>query len=215
MSNRTLVIYAHPDHESHAKYTLELVEQELKRKNSNYEVLDLYKIGYNPVVSEKELYGSKEERLDEQTQLFQKKVSDSKLLIFIYPVWWNTMPAILKGFIDRVFSAGFAFKYEPVIPAGIKGFVDKFLRLFKYRFNYGMPVGLLKGKRAIILTSTGGPKILSYPFTGMRFKKIIQKDMLGFFGIKSRLYYVSGAYKLDDYQKEKVKKNIRRASKHF
>jgi len=39
--------------------------------------------------------------------------------------------------------------------------------------------------------------------------------MLGFFGIKSRLYYVSGAYKLDDYQKEKVKKNIRRASKHF
>ncbi len=212
---KTLVIYAHPDHESHAKYTLELVEQKLKSKNIEYETIDLYKIGYNPVMSEKELYGSREERLDDQTKSFQQKITESNLLIFIYPVWWNTMPAIMKGFIDRVFSAGFAFKYDPAIPPGMKGVVDRFLALFKYRFNYGIPKGLLKGKHAIIFTTTGGPKLIAYPWTGNRFKKVIQKDMLGFFGIKSKLYYESGAYKLDDYQKDKVQRNINRAMNGF
>ena len=32
-------------------------------------------------------------------------------IIFIYPIWWSGMPAMLKGFIDRVFTAGFAYSY--------------------------------------------------------------------------------------------------------
>jgi len=35
-------------------------------------------------------------------------------LIFIFPIWWSGMPAILKGFIDRVFAADFAYSYKKV-----------------------------------------------------------------------------------------------------
>ena len=42
----------------------------------------------------------------------QRDITWAEHLVFVYPVWWGAMPAILKGFIDRVFLPGFAFKYR-------------------------------------------------------------------------------------------------------
>lgn len=42
----------------------------------------------------------------------QAMISWAQHIVFVYPVWWGAMPALLKGFIDRVFLPGFAFKYR-------------------------------------------------------------------------------------------------------
>lgn len=55
--------------------------------------------------------------------------------MFIYPVWWYGRPALLKGWIDRVLPPGFAYRYER---SGVNG--------------------LLAGKRAVVLQTTGAPR---------------------------------------------------------
>ena len=42
----------------------------------------------------------------------QKQIARADHLVFVYPTWWGGLPALLKGFIDRVFLPGFAFKYR-------------------------------------------------------------------------------------------------------
>jgi NAD(P)H dehydrogenase (quinone) len=120
----------------------------------------------------------------------RKKIDESDVLVFIYPVWWNSMPAILKGWLDKTLSAGYAFKYVN-----------------------GIPRGLLKGKKAIIFATTGAKKILSFIFQGYRWKKIMARDTLGFCGIKTKTYHIGDAYRLNDSNKEKIKKNVRKAIK--
>jgi NAD(P)H dehydrogenase (quinone) len=185
---KTLVIYAHPDHESHAQITLKLVEEKLKSKKETYEVLDLYKIKFNPVLSSADLYESKTKGPAKDVVKMQQKITNSDHLIVIYPIWWNGMPAILKGFIDRVFSSGYAFKYVGV-----------------------MPQGLLKGKKATVFVSTGSKKLITCLFLGNRFKKNAIIDIFGFCGIKTKVYHVDKAYELNDKQKEKIRKNIDKA----
>jgi hypothetical protein len=48
----------------------------------------------------------------EMYKKIQKQITESNHLIFIYPVWWGSMPAILKGFFDRVLTPGFAFRFN-------------------------------------------------------------------------------------------------------
>ncbi|WP_262497627.1 NAD(P)H-dependent oxidoreductase [Pedobacter africanus] len=40
---------------------------------------------------------------------------------FIYPIWWTGMPAIMKGYIDRVMSYGFAYRYDQGVQKGLLG----------------------------------------------------------------------------------------------
>jgi NAD(P)H dehydrogenase (quinone) len=185
---KTLIVYAHPDHESHAKHTLEVVESKLKEQKEDYEVLDLYHIKFDPILSKEEMYDRKEKGPEHDVVKMQKKITDSDHLIFIYPIWWNGMPAILKGFVDRVFSSGYAFKYVN-----------------------GMPQGLLKGKKATVFVSTGAKKWITCLFLGDRFKKNAIKDIFGFCGIKTKVYHVDEAYALNDTQKEKIQKNVKKA----
>ena len=185
----TLIIYAHPDHESHAKTTLEYVKEKLESKKEDYEVLDLYKMHFNPILSEKEIYHKDHESIKDVI-LLQEKITNAKHLIVIYPIWWNGMPAILKGFIDRVFSSGYAFKYEK-----------------------GIPKGLLPNKKATVFVTTGANKLMTCIFLGNRFKKNAQRDIFGFCGIKTKVYHVDKAYNLNHTQKSRIKKNVEKALK--
>jgi NAD(P)H dehydrogenase (quinone) len=185
---KTLIIYAHPAHESHAQYTLESVEEKLKNQNEKYEVIDLYKIKFNPVLSKEDLYDSKTKGIAKDVSKMQEKITKAEHIIVIYPIWWNGMPAILKGFIDRVFSSGYAFKYTG-----------------------GMPLGLLKGKRATVFVSTGSKKWITCLFLGNRFKKNATRDIFGFCGIKTKVYHADKAFALNDKQKEKIRKNVEKA----
>jgi len=180
---KTLIIYAHPKTPGHNPLVLEHVKTGLEKRNETYDVLDLYAMNYDPVLHEEELANK---QISKENKEIQKKIRDAQKLIFIYPVWWGAMPAILKGFIDKTFTSGFAFKYV----------------------NH-RPVGLLQGKKAIVLMTSGAPKIYSKYFLGNRYQKSVKHDILEYCGIKTKVFQTDNAIELDEKQKTKIEKNVK------
>jgi NAD(P)H dehydrogenase (quinone) len=121
------------------------------------------------------------EEIGDDIKKIQKDITESNKLIFIYPIWWGTMPAVLKGFCDRVFTPGFAYKYINSIPRG-----------------------LLKNKKALVLTTTGAPKIYNI-ITGNKTSKGLTKNILKFCAIPAKSYNFSSALKIKK-DKEKVRR---------
>jgi len=183
---KTLIIYAHPNTPGHCSYILEQVKAKLDTKE--YEILDLYKIKYDPVLHENELYTAGGEDISKQDLEIQNKIKRSNHLIFIYPVWWGSMPAILKGFFDKVFKNGFAFKFK-----------DK------------KGVGLLKDKTATIFITSGASKLVYLLFLGNIPKKIIKRLILGFCGIKSKFYHIGNCTIINEKKKQEIKKVVNKA----
>jgi NAD(P)H dehydrogenase (quinone) len=70
---------------------------------------DLYRESFDPTLTEDEF--KRGYSLDEQVQLYMDEVTEADILVFIHPDWWGQMPALLKGWIDRVFRSGIAFDY--------------------------------------------------------------------------------------------------------
>ncbi|MDA1197147.1 MAG: NAD(P)H-dependent oxidoreductase [Nanoarchaeota archaeon] len=182
---KPLIVYAHPPGDCHCSMMLEETTKYLTKHKVKYDLLDLYKINYDPILHTDELYTSGNRKVSDQNKKFQAMVSSTNKLIFIHPVWWNSTPAILKGFFDKVFTAHFAFKFV------------------KPKFSpIAIPVPLLRGKKAIVFMSGGTNKLLSLFFTGWRVRKVVQKDTLQFFGIKTKTYLMGSATQMTEKHKK-------------
>lgn len=109
----TTIILAHPWHGSFNKAILDVIVSKYEHENIPYRVLDLHKDNFNPVTSEAELavYNAGK-ALDPLITEYQEIVKKTDHIIFIFPIWWGTMPAILKGFFDKVLLKDVAFNYE-------------------------------------------------------------------------------------------------------
>lgn len=108
-----VVIYAHPNPKSFNHAIKEKVVETLKNMNKTFELLDLYSTKFNPVLTAEELYNIfVNGKVSDEIRQHQEVIAKTKTLIFIHPIWWSGMPAILKGYIDRVFTYGFAYKEE-------------------------------------------------------------------------------------------------------
>ena len=127
-----LIIYAHPNKASLNHLFKQTVEQTLTQHNHEVVVRDLYELNFNPVLSLEDMAGQRKGTVTTDVKLEQEFISWADAITFIYPIWWTGMPAIMKGYIDRVFSYGFA-----------------------YRYDQGVQKGLLSGKSAYIINSHG------------------------------------------------------------
>ncbi|MBD3210575.1 flavodoxin family protein [Candidatus Micrarchaeota archaeon] len=104
-----LIVFAHPDNEkSHNAAILRHVEARLKADFREYNVIDLYSDGFEPVLR----LTPESEQKNELVKKYRHRVDEAECLVFIFPVWWNNMPAILKGFFDIVFSPGFSHEFN-------------------------------------------------------------------------------------------------------
>ncbi|MGR5994088.1 NAD(P)H-dependent oxidoreductase [Bacillus cereus] len=114
-----LIVYAHPNPSSFNAAILNHVQKRTTGNKSFSYALDLYKEQFDPVL----VFNEEKKRRDlvneEETARYRTLVEEVDTLLFIYPIWWWGMPAILKGFIDRIFVAGFAYKYEGALPKGL------------------------------------------------------------------------------------------------
>lgn len=116
-----VIIYSHPNTKSFNHAILEQVKQGLKESKHSVEVVDLYADGFNPVLVYNENVKRSELINDAETAHYRELIKQADQLIFIYPIWWYGLPAILKGFIDRVFVSGFAYTSGGKTPKGLLG----------------------------------------------------------------------------------------------
>jgi len=151
-----LILYAHPNPKSFNHAICETVHAELNRSGATVSVRDLYSMNFNPVLSADDLAGMMQGQLQPEVKAEQEHISSADVIIVIYPLWWAGMPAILKGYIDRIFTDGFA-----------------------YRIAGTDLEGLLKNKRVLLITTTGAPKEM-YEASGM-FKSMAQTTGEGIF----------------------------------
>lgn len=117
---KTTILVANPCNDSFSKSIMQKVCDTLKEKGKSYEIIDLYQDNFNPVMNSEDvkLY-SKGESNDELVKKYQSILKSTNQIVCIFPIWWNSCPAILKGFFDKVFLKEFAFKEENKRPVGL------------------------------------------------------------------------------------------------
>lgn len=124
-----LIVYVNPDTESFSHRILETVKDYSLEKGHEVEVRDLYKMNFNPVLSLEELRAlDKDNSVSADVKEEQKYLDWAEVVTFIYPIWWQ-IPAMMKGYMDRVFSYEYAYVYTDKGPKGLLG--DKKV----FRFN--------------------------------------------------------------------------------
>jgi NAD(P)H dehydrogenase (quinone) len=99
-----LLVYCHPNPESFTAVVKAMALEALEQAGHRVDVLDLYEEGFNPVLSRDERAGYHtrgENALPVADHLARLKAAEG--LVFIYPTWWYGQPAMLKGWLDRVF----------------------------------------------------------------------------------------------------------------
>lgn len=150
---QALYVYVHPDERSFNRQLFDAGRAALERTH-DVMTSDLYAMGFNPALTRADLgdfahandpfltrwsRAYAEGQLPAEVRIEQQKLLDAELVIFQFPLWWYSVPAMLKGWFDRVFASGFGF--DVIDPA--TGLPRK----------YGD--GVLVGKRALISVSLG------------------------------------------------------------
>ena len=128
-----LIIYAHPNPKSFNHAILGAVEERLGQLKKSCVTRDLYGLNFDPVLKNTDFIALQQGKLPLDIAKEQDYIKRAKTIIIIHPIWWFNAPAILKGYIDRVFSYGFA-----------------------YAVKNGAITGLLSDKRVFVINTTGG-----------------------------------------------------------
>ena len=107
---RALVLFSHPKQDSFSAAVRNLVLEKLRDAGAEARLRDLYAEGFQPVLTAEDWDDYEDEAIN--TKRVQSHVADLQwcdTLIFIYPTWWYGVPAMLKGWLDRVLVPGVAF----------------------------------------------------------------------------------------------------------
>ncbi|MGI0482229.1 NAD(P)H-dependent oxidoreductase [Geminocystis sp. CENA526] len=157
---KTLIINGHPDKVSFCFALAESYKKGADSTGADCKLVHLIDLDFNPILT----FGyRKVSELEPDLVKMQREILEADHLVFVYPNWWTTFPALLKGFIDRVFVPGFAFKYRENSP-----FWDK----------------LLEGKTARLIITMDTPKWYYYLMNKNAGHNAMKIGVLEFCGIK-------------------------------
>ena len=107
MNKKILIINGHPDKESFNFGLSEAYKKGAEKSDSKIEEIIIRELNFNPNLQ----FGyRKRTELEPDLIDAQEKLKWADHIVWIYPVWWGSIPAIMKGFLDRVLLPGFAFK---------------------------------------------------------------------------------------------------------
>jgi len=106
---KILLINGHPSRESFCYALSQAYKQGAQSVGAEVREINIGDLKFSPNLA----HGyRKRTELEEDLLKAQDSIRWAEHLVFSYPTWWGTMPALLKGFIDRTFLPGFAFKYR-------------------------------------------------------------------------------------------------------
>jgi len=160
MSKKILVFCAHPDKESFALSLAQHYYKGAKQTGVDIKLYNLSELDFDLNLTRDKKYG---QPLEPILQQIQQEILVSHHLVFVYPNWWATYPAILKGFIDRVFLKGFAYEFKD---------------------NKPIRKPLLTGKTARVMVTMDSPLWYYRWIIGAPGHKALKKATLEYCGIK-------------------------------
>lgn len=163
---RTVIVFNHPYEESYCNALLKAVTKGLKKARHEVDLIHLDRDGFNPAMSSSDLKAFVEHKaVDPQVIGYHERLKKANHLIFIFPIWWDIMPAAIKGFIDRVLSPGFAYDHHP------RGF--------------GL-VPLLKNLQSVtVITTMNKPRIIYSLLIGNLIRKVMIRSVFKTMGYKN------------------------------
>ena len=109
MPKRILIVLGHPRSDSFCGALAEAYAEGARAGGSEVRAISLGSLPFDPIL--RDGY-AKIQPLEPDLVAAQASIRWAEHLVFVYPLWWGAMPALLKGFIDRVFLPGFAFKFR-------------------------------------------------------------------------------------------------------
>ena len=108
------LVVAHPSADSYCRHLAARAVSGLGAGGHEVEVLDLYADGFRVAMSaqEREAYHGESPICDPLVARYAAIVQRSDAIVFVYPTWWSTLPAILKGWLERVMVPGVSFRFD-------------------------------------------------------------------------------------------------------
>jgi NAD(P)H dehydrogenase (quinone) len=132
-----LIITAHPSSKGFTHRIAKAYSQKAIENGHEVETLDLYKSPRQGFLTFKDGHEAQDPEQVKLREFYQAKITKANELVFVHPMWWGSMPAIMKNWIDVNFSGGFSHTYKN-----------------------GKPVPLLTAKRAKVFITSDAPAFL-------------------------------------------------------
>lgn len=107
-----LSVIAHPKQDSFSHAVLDRFAGGVEAAGHSHETADLYREGFNPVMSARDMEQFEGVPMPDDVLAEQARVERADALCLIFPIWWYGMPAMMKGWLDRVWSAGWAYEWR-------------------------------------------------------------------------------------------------------
>lgn len=150
---KIFVVFCNPKQNSFSESIANSYAEGAKKSKKDVRCVNLYNIDVS--------YFNYDKELTADIKAFQENILWADEVIFIYPVWWFSIPAKLKSIIERTFMEGVVAKKNP----------------------NGFPIPMLKGKKAVIIQTYDMPEFVMRYFAGDLSYKLM-KSILGLTGIK-------------------------------
>jgi len=186
MNKKITVILGHPSRESFCGAIMQSYVEGAREGGAEVKEIYLGDLKFDPILWKG--YSAIQE-LEEDLKKTQEDMRSADHLVFIYPTWWGGMPALMKGFVDRIFLPGFGFKFH-------KG--------------QSYPDRLLSGKSARIIVTMDNKQKLSEKLFGAPSVVALKEIVLEFCGVNPvDITIVSSLRKFDDEKKKAFLLDIR------
>lgn len=151
---KTLIVYNHPYDGSFCHSILDTVKKGILEGGNEVDIIDLDSDCFNPVMSGEDLLAFRNHKVvDEQAIDYIKRLKQADHLVIIFPIWWELMPSMMKGFIDKVIFPGSIYSYT--------------------KSGYGMKTMLNNLKSTTVITTMNTPKLVYKFIYGNTVKKAL------------------------------------------
>ncbi len=110
---KVVIVFNHPYDGSFCNAILDAVTKGLEKANHEIDLIHLDKDNFNPVMTSADLKAFRDKMpVDPKVIEYDNRIKTADHLIFIFPIWWELMPALMKGFVDKVIFPGIAYDYK-------------------------------------------------------------------------------------------------------
>jgi NAD(P)H dehydrogenase (quinone) len=157
-----LIIYCHPNPNSLNSYLKKILAAHFEENNHEVIVRDLYALNFNPILSLEDMAGQRKGLVAPDVLSEQEFIREADCITFVHPIWWTGLPAVMKGYIDRVFTYGFAYRYDQGIQKGL--LADKKVVIINTHGKSKTEYQQMGMDKALLLTADKG----IYSYSGLK-----------------------------------------------